>query len=119
MTVWGTAPTVAVCPGEFLERVVFLESDPYERLKNMATQARANRSQFLEHLILRAEAIWNFQPLLPASRPWWNCGVRSRLRSCRSSCVPRQLYLPVPVGVNQICWFTSSAWPRCWAALVR
>ena len=31
--------------------------------------------------------------------------------------VPRQLYLPV--GVNQFCWFTSLAWPRCWAALVR
>ena len=31
--------------------------------------------------------------------------------------VPRQLYLPV--GVNQFCRFTSSAWPRCWAALVR
>ena len=31
--------------------------------------------------------------------------------------VPRQLYLPV--GVNQFCRFTSLAWPRCWAALVR
>ena len=31
--------------------------------------------------------------------------------------VPRQLYLPV--GVNQLCRFTSLAWPRCWAALVR
>ena len=66
MTAWRTVATMAVCPGEFLERVVFLESDPYERLKNMATQARANRSQFLEHLILRAEAIDNFQPPLPA-----------------------------------------------------
>ena len=35
----------------------------------------------------------------------------------RSAAVPRQLYLPV--GVNQFCRFTSSAWPRCWAALVR
>ena len=35
----------------------------------------------------------------------------------RSASVPRQLYLPV--GVNQFCRFTSSAWPRCWAALVR
>ena len=32
-------------------------------------------------------------------------------------CVPRQLYLPV--GVNQFCRFTSLAWTRCWAALVR
>ena len=24
-----------------------------------------------------------------------------------------------PVGVNQFCRFTSSAWPRCWAASVR
>ena len=31
--------------------------------------------------------------------------------------VPRQLNLPV--GVNQFCRFTSLAWPRCWAALVR
>ena len=31
--------------------------------------------------------------------------------------VPRQLYLPV--GVNQFCRFTSSAWTRCWAASVR
>ena len=38
----------------------------------MAQQARADRRQFLEHLILRAEAIWNFQPpVLPAPRPWW------------------------------------------------
>ena len=35
----------------------------------------------------------------------------------RMTGVPRQLYLPV--GVNQFCRFTSLAWPRCWAALVR
>ena len=34
-----------------------------------------------------------------------------------ASRVPRQLYLPV--GVNQFCRFTSLAWTRCWAALVR
>ena len=34
-----------------------------------------------------------------------------------ATAVPRQLYLPV--GVNQFCRFTSLAWPRCWAALVR
>ena len=50
---------------------MFLQSDPYERLTNMAKQARANEGQFLEHLILRAELIWNFQPPLPPSRPWW------------------------------------------------
>ena len=39
---------------------------------NSATQARADRRQFLEHLILRAEAVWNFQPrVLPPPRPWW------------------------------------------------
>ena len=38
-------------------------------------------------------------------------------RVYRFSAVPRQLYLPV--GVNQFCRFTSSAWPRCWAASVR
>ena len=62
----------AVCLGEFLERVVFLGRDPYERLTNMSQQARANEVQFLEHLILRAEAIYNFQPPLPPPpRPWW------------------------------------------------
>ena len=51
---------------------VFLDGDVYERLTNMATQARANEGQFLEHLILRAEAIYNFQPpLLSRPRPWW------------------------------------------------
>ena len=39
---------------------------------NMAQQARANEVKFLEHLILRAEAIWSFQPpVLPPPRPWW------------------------------------------------
>ena len=37
--------------------------------------------------------------------------------SDRPAAVPRQLYLPV--GVNQFCRFTSLAWTRCWAALVR
>ena len=47
--------------------VLFLGRDPYERLTNMAKQARANEAQFLEHLILRAGLIWNFQPsVLPA-----------------------------------------------------
>ena len=51
---------------------MFLGSDPYERLTNMAKQARASEAQFLEHLLLRAEAVWNFQPpLLPPPRPWW------------------------------------------------
>ena len=41
-------------------------------LRNMAKQARASEAQFLEHLILRAEAIYNFQPpVLPPPRPWW------------------------------------------------
>ena len=72
MTAWRTVATVAVSPGEFLDRSVFLDGDVYERLTNMAQQARANEAQFLEHLILRAEAIWNFQPPLPPpSRPWW------------------------------------------------
>ena len=31
--------------------------------------------------------------------------------------VPRQLYCRIVV--NQFCRFTSSAWPRCWAASVR
>ena len=61
-----------VSPCEFLDRSVFLDSDPYERLTNMAQEARANEAQFLEHLILRAEAIYNFQlPVLPSPRPWW------------------------------------------------
>ena len=68
----NAAVLVEVSLGEFLPRVVFLESDPYERLTKMAQHARADRSQFLEHLLLRAEAVWNFQPpLLPPPRPWW------------------------------------------------
>ena len=27
--------------------------------------------EFVEHFILRAEAIWNFQTPLPPPRPWW------------------------------------------------
>ena len=51
---------------------MFLGRDPYERLTNMSQKARANEVQFLEHLILRAEAIYNFQPPLPPPpRPWW------------------------------------------------
>ena len=53
-------------------RVLFLGRDLHERLTNMANQARADRRQFLEHLILRAEAVCNFQPLPPPlPRPWW------------------------------------------------
>ena len=52
--------------------VEFLERDPYERLTNMPQHARADRRQFLEHLILRAEGIYNFEPPLPPSpRLWW------------------------------------------------
>jgi hypothetical protein len=79
------ATSAELGPGEFLERVLLLGSDPYElsywrRLTNMAKQAvcqrlrdgRATEAQFLEHLILRAEVIWNFQPtVLPPPRPWW------------------------------------------------
>ena len=65
-TTWRVAATVEVSP------CVFLDGDPYERLTNMAQQARANEAQFLEHLILRAEAVWNFQPpRVPPFRPWW------------------------------------------------
>ena len=33
---------------------------------------RSALGEFVEHLILRAEAIWNFQtPLPPPPRPWW------------------------------------------------
>ena len=63
------AATVEVSP------CVFLDGYPYERLTNMAQQARANEAQFLEHLILRAEAIYNFQPPVPPPPPppcpWW------------------------------------------------
>ena len=53
-------------------RVLFLGRDLHERLTNMANQARADRRQFLEHLILWAEAVWNFQPPPPPlPRPWW------------------------------------------------
>ena len=68
MTTWRAAATVEVSPCVFLDRSVLLDGDPYERLTSMAQRARANEAQFLEHLILRAEVIWNFQP---PSRPWW------------------------------------------------
>ena len=56
----------------FLEQLVGQDHEAYERLTNMAKQARANEAQFLEHLILRADAIYNFQPpVLPPPRPWW------------------------------------------------
>ena len=43
----------------------------------------------------------------------------NKIKHYRRIFVPRQAFLPVPVGVNQFCRFTSSARPRCWAALVR
>ena len=66
----------AVSLGEFLESAVFLGDDPYERLTTMAQRARANEAQFLEHLILRAEAIYNYQPPVLPSRPWWKLWVK-------------------------------------------
>ena len=71
MTAWRTVATVAVRPVRVLGQERLLDGDVYARLTNMAAQVRASEAQFLEHLILRAEAIWNFQPPLPASRPWW------------------------------------------------
>ena len=51
-------------------------------------------------------------PLSTRVHPWtYDCEMYKRRN------VPSQLYLPV--GVNQFCRFTSLAWPRCWAALVR
>ena len=59
--------------------VLFLGRDPYERLTNMAQHSRADRSQFLEHLLLRAEAVWKFQPPVPPPpRPWWKLWGRER-----------------------------------------
>ena len=49
-------------------------------------------------------------------RPGW-VGVTAKDNRTFVNGVPRQLYLPV--GVNQFCRFTSLAWTRCWAALVR
>ena len=38
----------------------------------MAALRKGGAGRFLEHLILRAEAVWNFQPPLPPlPRPWW------------------------------------------------
>ena len=46
---------------------------------NSATQGRADRRQFLEHLILWVEAVWNFQPrMLPPPRPWWKLWGKER-----------------------------------------
>ena len=46
---------------------VAIDVDMHERLTQMAIQARAKPGQFLEHLILHAAAIYNFQP--PPARP--------------------------------------------------
>ena len=52
--------------------VLFLGRDPHELLRIISKQARANEAQFLEHLILRAEVIWNYRPPPPPlPRPWW------------------------------------------------
>ena len=61
ITTWRAAATVEVSP------CVFLDGEVYERLTHMAKQARAHEAQFLEHLILWAEAIYNYQP--PLSPP--------------------------------------------------
>ena len=68
-------------------------------------EAREHSRHYLQALLVQSEERRNAENLsetVPAS---------SRVP------VPRQLYLPV--GVNQFCRFTSLAWPRCWAALVR
>ena len=61
-----------------LEQLVGQDHEAYERLTQVATGAEVSlgefleRAVFLEHLLLRAEAVWNFQPpLLPPPRPWW------------------------------------------------
>ena len=67
---WRPAPSLALA--SFWSGSYSWGSDPYEWLTTMAQQARANEAQFLEHLLLRAEAVWNFQPpLVPPPRPWW------------------------------------------------
>ena len=65
---------------------MFLGSDPHERLTNMAQYARANEAQFLEHLILRAEAVWNFQPpRVPPFLLGGSCRAGSLSRRCPPS----------------------------------
>ena len=55
-----------------LEPLVDHTAKVAEFAHNSATQARSGDAQFLEHLILKAELIWNFQPtVLPPPRPWW------------------------------------------------
>ena len=61
---------------------VYLDGEEYERLTTMAQRARANEGQFLEHLILRAEVIWSFQPPLPPPPPprlWWKLWSKEEL----------------------------------------
>ena len=81
----GVAATVEVSPCVFLDRSVFLDSDPYERLTTMAQQARANEAQFLEHLILRAEASGTSSRLC---RPLRVLGGSCGARILRPSCPP-------------------------------
>ena len=58
---------------------MFVGNDRYERLMYIVQKAMANEAQLLEHLILRAEAIYNFQtPVQPPPRPWWKLWARER-----------------------------------------
>ena len=76
------------------------------------TMARANRKTSARGRIC---GLYGGSMLEGDLRAWPH--VRQGASSALSPAVPRQLYLPV--GVNQFCRFTSLAWPRCWAALVR
>ena len=75
-----------------VEQLVGQDHEAYERLTKMAQQARANEAQFLEHLILRAEAIYNFQPpvLLPP-RPWWKLWSKEEREEVESGKYPREI----------------------------
>ena len=54
-------------------RTFTMEDESYERLTRYANAAHANRSRFLEHLLLMAEPILAWEP---PRRRWWQFWVR-------------------------------------------
>ena len=103
----------ARCTTSCMDRTIYQQLSPAEvhgQLDRVVEQLREAFAQVAELLADAAPDILAFTAFPVAH--WQEAVVQQP-----AGTVPRQLYLPV--GVNQFCRFTSLAWPRCWAALVR